>query len=151
MYSWNCEHIHSHFLNIRLQQLQFWAFSVPFGRMGDLSKLVCTFLKWFKTREHFLEPMYMYEWKEFCCWAQLELNRKRVVTNCSYSKKYLSLFTEWHWLHSRCLDPNCMWILWPWSAGLSTATEPAWKFLPSDLCQFNQGMWSECCKQVTMT
>lgn len=108
---------------------------VPFRRMGDLSKLVCTFLQWFKTHKRFVEPMHMHEWKELCCWAQLELNSKRGVTNFSYRKKIPEL-VYWvaPWLHSRCLDPNSMWILWPWSAGLSAATEPAWKFLHSDLC-----------------
>lgn len=141
-------HIHSYFLNIRLKQLQFWVFFLcHLGELMNYSNLYAHFFSDSRAHEHFLEPTHMHEWKECCleinfvwscCWAQLELNSKGGVPNLMWLQRKIPKLVCWGapWLHSRCLDPNSMWVFWPWSAGLSTATEPAWKFLPSDLRQF---------------
>lgn len=117
------------------------------GELMNYSNLYAHFFSDSRAREHFLEPTRMHEWKECyletnfvwsCCWAQLELNGRGGVPNFMWLQRKISKLVCWGapWLHSRCLDPNSMWVFWPWSAGLSMATEPAWKFLPSDLRQF---------------
>lgn len=117
------------------------------GELMNYSNLYAHFFSDSRAREHFLEPTRMHEWKECyleinfvwsCCWALLELNGKGRVPNFMWLQRKIPKLACWGapWLRSRCLDPNSMWVFWPWSAGLSTATEPAWKFLPSDLHQF---------------
>jgi len=98
-----------------------------------------------RAREHFREPVNVHEWKKWyleislvwtLCWAQL--NGEGGVPNRVWLQRKIPELVCWAapWLHSGRLDPNSTRIFWPWSAGLDTATEPAWKFLPSGLRQF---------------